>query len=161
GSTFRIQGVKSLPAIKVSSAMNFGQAIQGPIAGSNYYGLRDSVSLTKSRHSLKFGVDASLEKLIQDTTLNNYSTWSFAGKKPGSSLADFMVGLPASFKQDTPTTKIDNDWYTGIFVQDDFRVHPRLMLNLGLRYEFPTSMTDPFNRKMAFAPGVHSTVAPT
>jgi hypothetical protein len=47
-----------------------------------------------------------------------------------------------------------------LFLQDDFRVHSRLTLNLGLRYEVPTSMTDPLNRKMTFAPGVQSSVAP-
>ncbi len=160
GSTFRIQGPKSLPQITISGLMTFSQAIQGPVAGSNYYGLRDSVSLSRGKHALKFGVDASLEKFIQDTSLNNYGVWSFDGKKTGNALADFMLGLPASFKQDTPATKIDNDWYAGLYIQDDFRVHRRFTLNLGLRYELPTSMTDPYNRKMAFAPGAQSTIAP-
>jgi hypothetical protein len=37
------------------------EAIQGPIAGSNYYGVRDSTTIIRGRHSLKMGVDASLE----------------------------------------------------------------------------------------------------
>ena len=36
-----------------------------------------------------------------------------------------------------------------------------MTLNLGLRYELPFAMTDPLDRKMAFAPGVQSTIAPT
>ena len=160
GSKFTTQGVKSLPQITISGYMTFGQAIQGPVAGSNYYGLRDALSLNRGKHSIKFGVDASLEKFIQDTSLNNYGVWSFDGKKTGNALADFLVGVPASFKQDTPATKIDNDWYAGLYVQDDWRIHPHLTLNLGLRYEMPMSMTDPLDRKMTFAPGVQSTVAP-
>ena len=161
GSKFVSQGVKSLPQITISGFMTFGQAIQGPVAGSNYYGIRDSLSLTRGKHSFKFGVDASLEKFIQDTSLNNYGVWSFDGKKSGNALADFLLGIPASFKQDTPATKIDNDWYAGMYVQDDWRIHPRLTLNIGLRYEMPMSMTDPLDRKMTFAPGIQSTVAPT
>ena len=160
GSKFTTQGVKSLPAINISGYMNFGQAIQGPVAGSNYYGIRDSLSMTRGKHSLKFGADASLEKFTQDTSLNNYGVWAFDGKKSGNALADFLLGIPASFKQDTPCTKIDNDWYAGFYIQDDWRIHPRLTINMGLRYEMPMSMTDPLNRKMAFAPGVQSTVAP-
>jgi hypothetical protein len=160
GSKYVTQGPKSLPQITITGFMTFGQSIQGPVAGSNYYGLRDSFSWMHGKHSFKYGIDASLEKFIQDTSLNNYGVWSFDGSKTGNALADFMLGIPNSFKQDTPCTKIDNDWYTGVYVQDDWRIHPRFTLNIGLRYEIPTSMTDPLNRKMTWAPGVQSTVAP-
>ena len=160
GSKYTTQGPKSLPQITISGFMTFPEAIQGPVAGSNYYGVRDSFSWMHGKHSLKFGVDASLEKFIQDTSLNNYGVWSFDGSKTGNALADFELGIPNSFKQDTPETKIDNDWYMGYYVQDDWRIHPRLTLNIGLRWEVPMAMTDPFNRKMTFEPGVQSTVAP-
>lgn len=160
GSSFTIQGDKSLPQITVSGYLNLFEAIQGPIAGSNYYGIRDSLSFLRGRHSLKLGVDASLEKIVQNTSLNNYGVWSFDGSKTGNALADFLMGIPASFKQDAPSTKIDNEWYTGLFIQDYFRVHPRFTLDLGLRYELPSAVTDPHNRKLTFAPGVQSVVAP-
>jgi hypothetical protein len=55
------QGPKSLPQITVSGVFTLSEAIQGPIAGSNYYGVRDSTTIIRGRHSLKMGVDASLE----------------------------------------------------------------------------------------------------
>ena len=62
--------------------------------------------------------------------------------------------------QDAPTTKIDNDWYFALFVQDDYRVTPRLTLNLGLRWDIQTPITDPLNRFLTFKPGVQSKIVP-
>ena len=41
--------------------------------------------------------------------------------------------------QDAPITALDNFWTGALFVQDDFRIHPRLTLNLGLRYDLQTA----------------------
>jgi Carboxypeptidase regulatory-like domain/TonB-dependent Receptor Plug Domain len=160
GSDFTIQGVKSLPQITVNGYFTLFEAIQGPIAGSNDYGVRDSFSVIRGKHSINLGGELSLEKSVQDTSLNNYGVWTFDGSKTGNALADFLTGIPASFKQDAPITKIDNEWYRALFVQDDFRVSRRFTVNLGLRYELPGAELDPHNRKLTFAPGVQSTVAP-
>jgi hypothetical protein len=63
--------------------------------------------------------------------------------------------------QDAPTTKIDNDWYFALFVQDDFKVSPRLTLNLGLRWDIQTPITDPLDRFLTFKAGVQSKIVPT
>jgi hypothetical protein len=63
--------------------------------------------------------------------------------------------------QDAPIRKLDNGAYLSFFAQDDFRVHPRLTLNLGVRYDLQFPYTDPFDRKLAFVPGARSQVSPT
>ena len=49
--------------------------------------------------------------------------------------------------------KTDNGAYISLFAQDDFRIHPRVTLNLGVRYDLQFPYTDPENRKLAFVPG--------
>jgi hypothetical protein len=63
--------------------------------------------------------------------------------------------------QDAPIRKTDNGAYISAFAQDDFRIHPRVTLNLGVRYDLQFPYTDPQNRKLAFVPGQQSTVSPT
>ena len=158
GSSFQIQGPKQLPQIAVTGYFTLAQAISGPVAGTNYYSTRDVLSWTRGRHTLKFGGELALNKDIQQTLLNDYGVFSFSGVKTGNALADFVTGLPVTMNQDAPITALDNYWVAGLFAQDDFRIHPRLTLNLGLRYELQTAPTDPFNREATFEQGVQSQV---
>ena len=119
------------------------------------------LSITRGRHSFKMGGEGVLSKVIQDTTLDNYGTFTFNQAVGNNALAAFLIGAIQQFNQDAPITKIDNSWSAGFFLQDDFRVHPRLVLNLGIRYEFQTPFLDPLNRKLTFRPGVQSSVVPT
>src|SRR4030095_8220619 len=71
------------------------------------------------------------------------------------------LGLPSTMTQDAPIRKTDNGAYISMFAQDDYRIHPRVTLNLGLRYDLQFPYTDPENRKLAFVPGQQSQVSPT
>jgi hypothetical protein len=160
GSTFTIQGSPSLPNINVTGYFNLTNAIGGPLAGTNFYSLRDVFSWTKGRHTIKLGAEASLDKDIQQTLLNNYGVFTFNGgvTKAKNALADFELGIPSAVSQDQPVTGYTNSWYTALFVQDDFRVLPRVALNLGLRWDVQTPPTDPQDREATYVRGVQSTV---
>jgi len=160
GSAFTIQGTPSLPQITVTGFFTLTNAIGGPQAGTNYYSLRDVFSWIKGRHSLKIGGELSLNKDIQQTLLNNYGVFTFNNGATRNAFADFLIGIPSAVTQDAPVTGYTNSWYTAAFVQDDFRIHPRLTLNLGLRWDVQTAPTDPFNRVVNYTPGVKSTVNP-
>jgi hypothetical protein len=161
GSNYRIQGPPSLPQISVSGYFSMTSAIAGPIAGSHLIQLRDTLSRNRGRHALRVGGEFSYEDITLDTTLNNYGVFTFDGTKTGNAFADFLTGQLRRFTQDAPVRKIDKGWYLGLFVQDDYRVHPRLTVNLGLRYDLQPPLVDPQNRKLTFIPGRQSTVVPT
>jgi len=161
GSKFQVQGIPALPDIAVTGYFRLAQAIAGPVAGSNYYGIRELLSWNKGHHALRAGAEWSLEKNILSALLNNYGTFAFDGSKTGNALADFLIGLPRTMNQDAPITKYNNGWYFAGFVQDDFRIHRRLTLNLGLRYDVQTPFTDPHDRQLTFVNGVQSTAVPS
>lgn len=170
GSEFTIEGPHSLPQITVTGFFTGASAIAGPVAGSNFYTVRDVVNYNHGRHSIIFGGEETLDKDIQQTLLNNYGVFGFNGTNikdavSGAtivvpSLANFLMGLPTSISQDAPVTGYTNSWSTGFFVQDNFRIFPRLTMNLGLRWDIQTPPTDPFNRGTSFQEGVQSTAYP-
>jgi hypothetical protein len=160
-SKFTPQGDPTLPRITVTGFFTAQTAIAGPDAGSNYTGVKDVLSITRGKHSLKIGGDVSYEAIIHDTLLDNYGVFAFNGSKTGNAYADFLLGLPATMTQDAPVRKTDNGMYLSAFAQDDFRIHSRVTLNLGVRYDLQFPYTDPQDRKLAFVPGRKSTVNPT
>jgi hypothetical protein len=161
GSAFTVQGTPSLPQITVTGFFTLTNSIGGPVAGTNFYSMRDVFSWTKGRHALKFGGEISLNKDIQQTLLNNYGVFTFNNGTTRNALSDFLLGIPSAVSQDAPVTGYTNSWYMASFIQDDFRIHPRLTLNIGLRWDIQTTPTDPFNRVVNYSPGFKSTVNPS
>jgi hypothetical protein len=159
-SNFRIQGDPTLPRLTVTGYFTAQVAIAGPDAGSDYWSVRDNFILSKGNHSFRFGGEVSYEKIVHDTLLDNYGLFTFNGSKTGNAYADFLLGLPATMSQDAPIRKLDNGAYFSAYVQDDYRLHPRVTLNLGVRYDVQMPLTDPLNRKLTFVPGARSQVAP-
>jgi hypothetical protein len=170
GSGFTVQGPHSLPQITVTGFFTAASAIAGPLAESNFYNVRDVVSWSHGRHTISFGGDETLDKDIQQTLLNNYGVFGFNSTKikdakSGASiavpaLANFLLGFPTSLSQDAPVTGYTNTWSTGLFAQDNFRIFPRLTINLGLRWDIQTPPTDPLNRGTSFEEGVQSVAFP-
>src|SRR5712691_2452542 len=160
-SKFTIQGDPTLPRLTVTGFFTGQTSIAGPDAGSNYVGLKDAISIGRGRHSFKVGGDFSYEKIIHDTLLDNYGVFTFNGSKTGNAYADFLLGVPSTMTQDAPVRKTDNGAYISAFAQDDFRIHSRVTLNLGVRYDLQFPFTDPQDRKLAFVPGQKSTVTPS
>jgi hypothetical protein len=64
-------------------------------------------------------------------------------------LRSFLINQPQRFLGLAPGGQLDRYWrftLMGFYLQDDYRVAPRLTLNLGLRYEFSTMPVDLYGR---------------
>src|SRR5678815_2839427 len=122
GSKFTPQGDPTLPRITVNGYFTAQAMIAGPDAGSDYWGLKDTLSVARGNHAFKLGGEVSYEKIVHDTLLDNYGVFTFNGSKTGNAYADFLLGLPATMTQDAPIRKADNGWYFSAFVQDDWHV---------------------------------------
>lgn len=64
----------------------------------------------------------------------------------GQSIAAILLGLPDSGSITRQADYAEQSGSWGFFVQDDWKMTPRLTVNLGLRYEFETPLTERYNR---------------
>jgi hypothetical protein len=98
---------------------------------------KDTLSWVHGRHTLKFGTDIRLIRFDERLGLSNNGAFTFDGRYTGSSVADFLLGDTASM-----TAQIGlgvGRWRShslNFFAMDDFKVTPKLTLNVGLRYEY-------------------------
>jgi hypothetical protein len=131
------------------------QAPIGPI--SNTYLVADSVSWTRAKHNFKFGVD--LRRLqhqgIYPSQPANFGFGPLETAYPSGALQNSTGNAFASFllgQVDTTSEFINNvvvgerEWYLGLYAQDDWKLSPKLTLNLGLRWDLFTPWSEVANR---------------
>ena len=140
---------RGLPSRRASRAGNY--AIGGVNGGSytevsagptvptfdlqNIYTLSDDISWTRGKHAFKFGT------LINRWNEGVESSAGVDGQLQYGDLAGFMLSDATLIEFQTPGANgnrfsVFNTF--GFYAQDDWRIRPRLTLNLGLRYEFMT-----------------------
>ena len=104
-------------------------------------------------HIMKFGVDYLAYVYNSFNVGTGRGAFSFDGRYTGNSAADLLLGMPYTATRnlgDPYTNVLDN--YFGTYVQDDWKVTPRLTLNFGLRYEAYPAITERLNIIASFDP---------
>jgi outer membrane receptor protein involved in Fe transport len=103
---------------------------------SRTYQFVDNVSFVKGKHSFKVGGD--VRRLLDDATTNNtpFGDLSFTGDLSGDAAADYLLGIPRTVltPEGVPITAA-RQWRFAVYGQDDWKVTPKLTVNLGLRYD--------------------------
>lgn len=118
------------------------------------YQYNDTISWLRGRHSFKFGATVFLpmRNIFQDepgTRGDLTFTGIFTG---GLSYADGLLGA-TEYTQLTNVFFIDQRlWMASGFAEDDWKVTPKLTLNLGLRYDFAAPAVEARNRLANFNP---------
>ncbi|WP_263378446.1 carboxypeptidase-like regulatory domain-containing protein [Granulicella paludicola] len=123
----------------------------------NYEG-RASVQQIYKNHTLHYGVgylsqqEATGSQAGAPGTYNFSNIWTTAnpnttpGVGVGSAYASFLLGLPSSGSMTSNASGYYSQPYIGSYVQDEWRVHPRLTLSFGLRWDYQFPMTERHDR---------------
>ena len=152
-------------AITAPGAFTLGGGAASPGAQHNgpMPSVVEDISWIKGSHQLGFGGAIFQQRLNYWSGVNAVGTPTFDGGVTGSVLADFMVGRPVTFNQGTTYGFYTRQYYDSLYVQDNWKIHPRLTFNYGVRWE---PYLSPYNNRgenehfdlSLFNQNVHSTV---
>jgi hypothetical protein len=139
-----------LPEIRIDgfNGMQLGLGWPKIVGPDGVWQFSDSISYLRGNHSFKFGG----EVLVNQST-NNVTANTKGGLIKFGSLQDFFTGTieQANITVGNFLRHLQSEGY-GLFVQDDWRVTPRLTLNIGLRYELNTVVKEKNNLVGNFDP---------
>jgi hypothetical protein len=150
-----------VPQVAINGFSTIGGATNLPQdRRDNTYQFVDNLIWIKSAHTLKFGVDirrfqSNLYFISQGRGIFNFNTPANSATVPTSDnpFADLLLGIPTSTQRNPrgPSTYSRTSSFN-VYAQDDWKVNSRLTLNLGLRWELNTPMTEKYNTIASFDP---------
>lgn len=147
----------SFPSIATSGYATLGSGSNFVLSAENIYHLSDNLTWAHGRHTFKTGFEVRrLQSSVFGSftpfgALNFGSVFSSNPASPantGNVIADLLLGYPQSIQLDDQFSPLyPRQTLYGAFFQDDWRVSPKLTLNLGLRYELFQPVVDKYDRQ--------------
>lgn len=120
--------------------------------------LNANVTNILKSHSVRWGAEARVYRsfnnrrpigVAPDLSFNNTFTRGPLDNSPtapiGQDLAAMLLGIPAGSMELVASSALQNKYF-GLYIQDDWKVNRRLTINLGLRYEVETPITERYDR---------------
>ena len=148
----------SLPIITIGSFDPLGAGATQQRRVEGYPSVVDNASHTIGNHAIKFGFEFRNPYFSGANYTNvrgsvNFGTSSINAFNNATPLESFLDGVPSTgtYFFGDPSVVV-RSYDIGAFVQDDWRLTPRLTLNLGLRYEYETPLTEDNNKLSQFDP---------
>jgi len=141
-----------LPQISVAGGLNFGGPSINPSGRSDTtFIVADSFTYQYAGHSLKAGGE------FRQFLNNNFRTGTGSFNFP--TVAAFLAGTANSFSVTLGSQSSSiAEGALGFFVQDNYKIGPRLMLEMGLRYEWNMTPTERYDRFIVFDPTTASLI---
>jgi hypothetical protein len=131
----------------------------GTWAPETTFNIAPSVNLTRGSHNFRFGFDYKYRIAVGGATGNSEGNFTFESaltrQASGRSLnntdqfngiASVLLGIPTNGSIAFNDTNYRTRPSYGIYVQDDWKVTPKITVNLGLRYDVSLAYKERFNR---------------
>jgi hypothetical protein len=156
-----------VPAMFITGFFNLGFSQFGPQPRKDQtYEVVDNFSFTHGNHTLKAGWDMRRFQVDNPFFAQNSGFYLYNGGgtySTGNPGADFLLGIPDLYSQQSGGNGIDRAQEYYSYFQDQWKVRPNLTLTYGLGWQIDTAMQDLAyggHGMAAFYPGQQSTVFP-
>ena len=124
---------------------------------TNVYSVQPNLSLVKSAHTMRFGLDMRLQQYARQNAGNAGMRLAFdrtftqeVFNRPdvasGSSIAALLLGIPSGGNIDNNVFPIYMAKYYAPWFQDDWKVSRKLTLNFGFRWDLNNPGVERYNR---------------
>jgi outer membrane receptor protein involved in Fe transport len=139
-----------LPVVAIAGYAGFGTPATYPMfRGSNVYQYSDNLTWIRGRHTLKFGGGFRAVQQPHWPFLMTRGYYVFQGFNTGNAVADFLLGNPfVAIGAGKAPVSFQSFHFYDSYLQDDWKVAPRLTLNFGMRYERVGTTTDRFRGRL-------------
>ncbi len=145
----------AFPQISVSNYFTLGGG-NSTLNYSNNFVAGDTLSKTLGTHTLKFGAEFRNLMNNQSSPPASFTISASAGftqanplladAQSGDAMASFLLGYPSGVSSSFNSFPAQGQHYYSVFAQDDWRIVKKLTLNLGIRWEYESPITDRFNQ---------------
>ncbi len=152
----------ALPNVSISGLAPLGDSSFIPLIDlTNVFQYSGSVSEMKGSHSLKYGAILIRRQIENQQNASGAGAFSFSPRAGVLALTNFFNGNVTSVSRAAQLTpRYLRAWEPSFYAQDDWRVTPGLTLNLGLRYDIITPVTDAHGHISNFNPATLSLIIP-
>jgi hypothetical protein len=138
--------------VTVSNAFSTGCGTCAPgIFNRNTFQEADDLDLVLGKHQVSLGIDVIRAQNNLDGHYNKNGLFNFNGQYTNDPMLDFLLGDMNRFGQSRDQVNVYRETILGLYAQDTYRVNPRLVLNMGLRWEPMLFPQDYFNRGESFS----------
>jgi hypothetical protein len=128
------------PTVRVLDAFTSGGAQQDGGRRSTDIEYATDIDYAKRGHAMRMGT------LIEGGTYRSDSRGNYFGTYTFSSLADYNAGRPSTYSRRSGNPLVEySQWHGAFYLQDDWRARKNLTVNMGLRQEFQTHLSDHWN----------------
>jgi carboxypeptidase family protein len=148
------------PGINLTDYSSFGGIGFGngsTFTGSDVSAFSETLNKTLGSHSLKFGGEVRVMRDNYIAPTSSFGNFDFnkgftqadpfrGDAASGNAFASFLLGYPAGgFVPINATFNYQHLYYSAFF-QDDWRISRKLTLNLGLRWDYESPITERYNQ---------------